>query len=147
MWNQKAWGLSVGKGQWHPISKASSLSAKVTKTGFPTPLFMFFELNSCQVRPGPTITISTTKARQNLANQFKSKRFVKLISLQVLFLPLYYRNIFSSRIESYFHLYPIPFYGCEILCCAGVWEQKKRSELANITLHLKIEFHYSMETK
>lgn len=92
------------------------LSAKVTKAGF-FPLFIFFELNSCQVRPALSIRVSITKTRKNLANQCESKRFVKLISPQVFFffpLPLCYRNILSNGTECYFHLYPISFYGCGI---------------------------------
>lgn len=46
VWNQKAWGLLVGKGQGHQISQASSLSTKVTKTSISF-LFIFFELNTC----------------------------------------------------------------------------------------------------
>lgn len=49
--------------------RVSSLSAKVTKTGFfphiycLTPLFIFY-LNTCQVSPALTIIVSITKARQ-----------------------------------------------------------------------------------
>ena len=128
----KAWGLSVGKGHWHQISQASSLSAKVTKAGF-FPPFIFFELNSCQVRPALTIRVSITKTRKNLANKCESKRFVKLISPQFFFfLPLCYRNILSSGTECYFHLYPISFYGCGIFYVVQVCESR-RNELADIT--------------